>query len=260
LQAQPNAGDTTVLVSGTFTEVNPNTNDFYATLNGGVYGLATAGNSDTATPANQATTVATLDGNDYISAVKVVHTDDYGNAFTNENLTPSTANKYVKPYTPSAPTLSNPVTTRLDLQINAHGSEAGDVEYALFEQTTSKYVHSNGTLDTSPVWQVMGTGSGQWGNGLAISGRVRITGLSSPVANYIFKVKSRNPSDAGHAASSESAYSATAQPNTAPSIALDSGSDDRWHAIRDQITLATARAISSACAIRIHRTARLGRR
>ncbi|MFA6228504.1 MAG: hypothetical protein WC668_04985 [Patescibacteria group bacterium] len=224
LQAQPNAGDTAVLIGGSFTEVNPDANHFYVAIDGGGYSSSTAGDSDTATPSNLATAVgATLDGNDYISQVKIVHTDDYFNLGVNENLTPNSIYKYVKPYTPSAPTLSNPVTTRLDLTINSHAGEAGDVQYALFETTTSKYVQSDGTLGVSPVWQIIGTGSGQWGNNTGSAGTVRITGLSSPVANYIFKVKSRNPSDAGHAASSDSAFSATAQiTNTAPGIVLDS--------------------------------------
>jgi len=223
LQAQPNAGDTNILIGGSFTEANPNTNGFMAAIGAGAYGATTTGDTNTATPANQSTAVgATLNGHDYISKVKVVHTDDYGNSGSNENLTPSTALKYVKPYTPSAPTLSNPVTTRLDLQIVPNAGEASDVQYAIFETSTNKFVQSDGTLGTSAVWQVMGTGSGQWGNGLSVSGQVRVTGLSSPVANYVFKIKSRNPSDTAHAASSESTYSAAAQiPNTAPAISLN---------------------------------------
>ena len=43
LQAQPNAGDTTALIGGSFTETNPNTNNFYVAIDGGNYGSATAG-------------------------------------------------------------------------------------------------------------------------------------------------------------------------------------------------------------------------
>ncbi|MFZ2310769.1 MAG: hypothetical protein WAW11_04485 [Patescibacteria group bacterium] len=224
LLAQPNAGDTTVLIGGTFTESNPNTNDFYVTIDNGAYSSATAGNTNTATPANTNTNVgATLDGNDFISKVKVVHTDDYGLTFTNENTTPTVANKYVKPYTPAAPTLNNPVTTRLDLLVNPNVSEASDLEYTILETSQNKYVQSDGTLDTNPVWQTLGTGTGEWGNGLGIAGKIRITGLTSPVSLYTFKVKSRNPNDNAHATSSESTYSATASiPNTAPVIALNS--------------------------------------
>lgn len=222
LLAQPNAGDTTVLVSASFTETNPNFNEFYIALNGGAYGAATAGDVNTATPSNQNTNVgATLDGNDYISKVEAVHTDDYGSVGTNENTSPNVAYKYVKPYTPPAPTLNNPVTNRLDLLINPHAGEASDLEYAIYEASTTKYVQGDGTLGDDPVWQTRGTGSGQWGNGLSVTGKIRITGLVSPVSLYSFKVKSRNPSDAAHAISSESAWSAEAAiPNTAPTISL----------------------------------------
>ncbi|MBI2475070.1 hypothetical protein HYV69_01460 [Candidatus Uhrbacteria bacterium] len=87
LQSQPNAGDTTVLIGGSFTETNPNTNDFYVAINGGAYGLATSGTTNTSSPSNQATSVgSTLDGNDYISKVKITHTDDYGQTVDNENF------------------------------------------------------------------------------------------------------------------------------------------------------------------------------
>ncbi|MCX6715385.1 MAG: hypothetical protein NTX72_06275 [Candidatus Uhrbacteria bacterium] len=213
LQAQPNAGDTTALLGGSFTEINPNTNDFYVAIDGGAYGTSTAGTVNTASPANQATAVgSTLSGHDYISNVKIIHTDDFGNVTSNENTLPSTLFKYVKPYTPLAPTLSSPLTTQLNVVVNPNASEASDVEYAINETSTGKFVQANGTLGASAVWQTTAV----WGTKI-------VTGLSSPVANYIFKVKSRNPNDAGHAASSESAYSPTAQiSNTAPSITLGS--------------------------------------
>lgn len=224
LLSQPNAGDTTTLIGGSFTEVNPNTNDFYVAINGGAYGTSTAGDINTAAPSNKNTNVGTtLTGHDYISKVKIIHTDDYGLIFANENTSPNVIYKYVKPYTPANLTLDNPVTNRLDLLINAHAGEASDVEYAIYENTQNKYVQSDGTLGTNPVWQTRGTGLGQWGNGLTFTGKVRISGLTSPVSLYSFKVKSRNPSDASHAASSESAFSANASiPNTAPVVALNS--------------------------------------
>lgn len=224
LQAQPNAGDTTVLIGGSFTETNPNTNDFYAAINGGAYGSASSGDSNTATPTNKATAVgATLVGHDYISKIKITHTDDYGQAIDNENTSPAVGYKYVKPYTPQAPTLSSPVTTHLDLTVVPHASEASDLEYMIMETTTNQFVQANGTLGVSAVWEVLGTGLGQWGNNTGVSGKVAVSGLSSPLSQYIFKVKSRNPSDTDHAASSESAFSATAQiTNTAPSISLNS--------------------------------------
>ena len=224
LKAQPNAGDTVALIGGSFTEVNPSTNTFYVAINGGAYGAGTNGTADTAAPSDQLTTVSTtLKGNDYISQVKIVHIDDYGQIGINENSSPSTSLKYVKPYTPSASTLSNPLTNRLDLLINPNINEASGLEYTVYETTTNKYVQSDGTLGTLAVWQTLGTGVNQWGSGLGISGQVRVVGLNSPVSLYVFEVKSRNPSDGNHALSSESNFSATAQiPNTAPSISLNS--------------------------------------
>jgi|GEM_PF-1249438 hypothetical protein len=224
LLSQPNAGDTTALIGGSFTETNPNTNDFYVAINGGAYSTSTAGDINTAAPSNKNTNIGTtLTGHDFISKVKIIHTDDYGLSFANENTTPNVIYKYVKPYTPANLTLDNPVTNRLDLLINPHAGEASDVEYAIYENTQNKYVQSDGTLGTNPVWQTRGTGLGQWGNGLTFTGKVRISGLTSPVSLYSFKVKSRNPSDASHATSSESAWSANASiPNTAPVIALNS--------------------------------------
>jgi hypothetical protein len=224
LEAQPNAGDTTVLISGTFTESNPNTNDFKVAINGGALSSATTGDANTATPSNQITAVgATLDGNDYISQVQVVHTDDFGQIVNNTNSTPTTAFKYVKPYTPQAPTVANPITTVLDLTINPHTSETAGLEYAINETSTGKYVQADGTLGVGIVWQVLGTSAGQWGNNTGVNAKVNVNGLTSSVANYIFQVKSRNTSDGANASSSESAYSATAQiTNTAPSISLGS--------------------------------------
>jgi hypothetical protein len=224
LKAQPNAGDTTVLIGGSFTEVNPSTNTFFASVSSSGYLATTTGDINTATPSDQITAVGvTLRGNDYISKVKIVHTDDYGQSGVNENISPSSSLKYVKPYTPAVPTLSNPITNRLDILINPNINEADGLEYAVYETTTNKYLQSDGTLGVLPVWQQLGLSAGQWGNGLGTIGAVRVTGLSSPVSQYVFQVKSRNPSDVAHAASSESTFSATAQiSNTAPAISLDS--------------------------------------
>src|SRR3989339_307150 len=224
LPSQPNAGDTSVLLGGSFSESNPNTNDFFVALNEEVYGLATSGTGNTATPSDQTTaTGTTLDGNDFVSGAKLTHTDDFGQITNNENSALNVAYKNVKPYTPSAPTLSNPVTTSLDLTINPHASETSGLEYAVFETTSSQWIQANGTLGATAVWEQIGTGAGQWGNNTGVAGKVSVSGLSSPVANYVFEVKSRNTSDIAHAASSESAFSSTAQiPNTAPSISFGS--------------------------------------
>ena len=224
LLAQPLAGSTTTLIGGSFIETNPNTNDFYVVINDNVYLTTTTGDTNTASPGNLETSVgATLDGNDYISKVKITHTDDYGQTVNNENLNPAISYKYVKPYTPQTPTLSNPITNQLDLTIVKHVSEAVGLEYAIYETETGNFVQSNGTLGVSAVWQIRGISAGQWGNSTASPGKVNVNGLTSPVSQYIFQTKSRNTNDASHAISSQSSYSATAQiTNTAPSITLDS--------------------------------------
>lgn len=222
LQAQPNAGDTTVLIGGSFTETNPNTNNFYVAVDSSDYGSATTGNADTATPAAQNTIVAsTLKGNSYISKVKIVHTDDYGQTVANENIAPATAFKYVKPYTPPAPVVNNPGENQVDVQISKNTNEADGLEYAIFETSQSLYVQADGSLSGSAIWQQIGTGAGQWGEALGVDGKIAVIGLSSPVAQYSFAVKSRNTADLSYAATSESALSSAAGiSNTAASISI----------------------------------------
>ena len=226
LQSQPNAGDTTVLISGSFTESNPNTNDFYVAINGGSYVASTVGDTNTASPSDQATAIySTLDGNDYLSAVKITHTDDYGQSVDNEDLTPVIAYKYVKPYTPSAPTVDNTTTSTLDVSINANTSEVSGLEYAIYESTTGSYVQADGTLSASAVWQVRGVGAGEWGETSVVTGKITVIGLSSPIAQYSFQTKSRNTSDPLDAVSSESPLSTSSSVgNTSPAITINSAS------------------------------------
>ena len=210
LLAQPNAGATAVLVGGSFTENNPNTNNFYVAINGGSYGSAGLGDTDTATPSDLSVPLdLTLRGNDYISAVKIEHTDDFGHLTVNENLSPTVSYKYVKPYTPPAPTVGEPAETSLSVTIDKHPEEADGLEYVLFESTQGKYVQGNGTLNDSPYWQPVGT--------------VVVTGLSQPLNQYIFQVKSRNTSDTNYAATSESEFSSSASSDyQSPSITINS--------------------------------------
>jgi hypothetical protein len=224
LFAQPNAGDSAVLIGGSFTEANPSTNTFSVGVSGADYGAGTVGTPNTATPSNQSTVAGTtLKGNDYISKVKIVHADLYGQSGTNENTSPSATYKYVKPYTPQAPTLTNPITNNLNLTVVPNASEASGLQYAIFETSTSQYVQANGALGAGAIWQTLGTGAGQWGNGTGVTGKVNVTGLTPHISTFIFKVKSRNPNDGGHAASSESALSSPSQiTNTAPTVTLGS--------------------------------------
>jgi len=210
ITSQPHAGESAVTVNGTFTEVNPDTNLFYVANGSDVYGSSTAGSSGTATPSTQAVTTAVLDGNDYFTKVKVVHTDTHGQSTTNENTSPAVAYKYVKPYTPPAPTVTSPGAAALDIVVNKHTSEVAGLEYAIYETSTNQFVQADETLGGSAVWQTIATWS-----------TVNLTGLSSPLTNYSFETKSRNSNDGAHAVTSESSLSSAASiANTAPTIAL----------------------------------------
>ncbi|MFA6382161.1 MAG: Ig-like domain-containing protein [Candidatus Buchananbacteria bacterium] len=210
LLAQPLAGATTVLVGGSFSEGNPNTNNFYVALNGNAYGSAEAGDTNTATPSDKSVSAAaTLDGNDYISAVKIEHADDFGHLTVNENTSPNSAYKYVKPYTPPAPTVGALAENSVEVTINKHSAETDGLKYAIFENTQSLYVQSDGSLNSNPDWQAAGT--------------VTVTGLSQPISQYIFQVKSRNTSDTGLAATSESDYSSGASSSyQSPQVVINS--------------------------------------
>lgn len=195
--AQPRAGETTVLVGGGFSENNPNTNNFYVALNDDGYGSPEPGDTNTATPSDKNVPVGViLKGNDYISSVKIQHLDDFGHLTVNENASPDPVYRYVKPYTPPAPTIGNPGVDSLEVTINKHSSEVDGLEYAIFENTQNLYVQSDGSLGVDPYWQSAGTNI--------------VTGLSQPISLYSFKVKSRNVRDINHAVSSESDFSNSA--------------------------------------------------
>lgn len=210
LLAQPLAGATTVLVGGAFSEGNPDTNYFYVAINGNDYGSAQAGDAGTATPSDKEVSVEkTLNGADYISAVKIEHTDDFDQITSNENNSPNSAYKYVKPFTPPPPTVGNPTEETLDVSIHKHSSEVEGLEYAIFEDSQNLYVQGDGSLASEPYWHQLNT--------------ITVTGLVQPVSQYIFKVKSRNSSDSGHSAASESEYSSGASSDyQSPNIEISS--------------------------------------
>lgn len=200
LLAQPLAGTTAVLVGGSFAENNPNTNEFYVTVDNNDYGNAQSGDANTATPADKnVNTGTTLKGNNYIAAVKIVHTDDFGHSTINENTDLGVAYKYVKPYTPPAPAIGNPGPDSLEVTVNKHSAEVEGLEYALYESITGQYVQGDGSLSGTPYWQAVGT--------------VPVIGLAQPVSQYIFQVKSRNISDTSYSPSSESDFSSGASSN-----------------------------------------------
>ena len=206
IQSRPVAGDTTVNIDGSFTETNPDTNEFYLEVNGGGYGSADMGDSDTADPSNLATNAEkTLDGADCITRVKITHADDYGSIGTNENINPSI--KCVIPYTPASPIIDNPTANTMGVTVNAHTSEDSGLEYAIQEITTGNYVQADGSLGVTADWQDDTT----WGT-------QTVAGLSSPVSQYSFQVKSRSSQDNAV----ESAFSAsTSENNTTSTTSID---------------------------------------
>lgn len=178
---RPEAGDTAVMLDASFTEAHPNTNTFYLAVNGGAYGAGSAGDTNTADPSARSTPAgATLDGNDYISKVSCVHVDDFGNSGTNENLAPTSSG--VKPYTPTAPTVSTPTASTVNVVVNKNASEATGLQYAIYVSSHTKYVQADGTLGDAAAWQT-----------IAVWGTKTVTGLTAPVSNYVFNAKSRNP-------------------------------------------------------------------
>ncbi|MBU0687393.1 MAG: DUF2341 domain-containing protein [Candidatus Margulisbacteria bacterium] len=218
LTAQPNAGSTTVSLKASFDEAFPDQNNFFVALNGGEYGLATVGQSNTADPATQETQAgATLDGNDYISKIKCVSTNDFSTVITNESTSPHIAYKYAKPYTPAAPTISSPTSTTVNIAVQKNASEVSGLEYAIYEVSQNKYVQSDGALGFVAAWATREA----WGT-------VTVTGLAPPVTNYAFKTKSRNSSDVANQDTSQSELSngATAEAEAgAPQITSRSPSD-----------------------------------
>lgn len=210
LLAQPLAGAATVLVGGSFSENNPNINNFYAAFNGGNYGSAEAGDANTATPSDKNVSVGTtLKGSDYISAVKIEHTDDFGHTTASANSSPNAAYKYVKPYTPPPLSVGGPGESSLELTINKNSAEIDGLEYAIWESAQNLYVQENGSLGGSPYWQAVGS--------------ITVIGLSQPISQYSFQVKSRNISDTSHSASSESDFSsAVSSDYRSPQLTINS--------------------------------------
>ncbi|MBF0432531.1 MAG: DUF2341 domain-containing protein, partial [Fibrobacteria bacterium] len=181
-ETAPVAG-TKITLDASFTETNPNTNTYYYNVNATGYDGGTAGTSDAADPDAKAITVAEINGDDYYSAIKTTHVDDYGYSVTSEVV----SNTYVKPYQPQAPTISSPTASTVAVAINAHASAAASLDYAIYISPAvggNNWVAADGSVGGSEIWQTVAT----WGT-------KTITGLSSPVSQYSIQVKSRNSVD-----------------------------------------------------------------
>ena len=186
----PVAGTGFTLDAG-FTEANPGSNTYFYNLNGGGFDAGTVGDANVADPAAKTISLA-INGGTYFSGIKCVHVDRFGNSTASQDLTAV----YVKPYTPLTPAASNPTTSTLDITLVPNPSEAAGLQYAIYEVTSGKWVQqSGGALGASASWAVMGTAPGQWGQASGVAGRITVTGLSAPISQYSFKVKSRNSRD-----------------------------------------------------------------
>ncbi|MDD4351567.1 MAG: right-handed parallel beta-helix repeat-containing protein [Candidatus Gracilibacteria bacterium] len=153
---------TTFALTASFTETNPNTNEFAYNLNNAGYSVYSAGDSNTASPAAKSF-LTTLDGNDCLNGIKAKHTDDFGNYIVSENTT----TVCVYPLVPAAPTVSNPTLSSLDVSVNANGNEAASetVLYAIQISSSTptdsnwneKYINALGLPSATPVWQTAST-------------------------------------------------------------------------------------------------------
>ncbi|MFP4520616.1 MAG: FG-GAP-like repeat-containing protein [Fibrobacterota bacterium] len=192
----PVAG-TSITLDAAFTETNPGSNTYYYELNTGGYDAGTAGDAGVQDPSSVNITVPEINGDDYFSGIRCVHTDAYGNSFTSEN----TAFAYVKPYTPAAPSLTNATTATVDATVNPNASAASGLEYAIYVTPSVggfNWVQSDGTVGSTEYWQTAAT----WGT-------ITVTGLSSPVSQYSFQTKSRNSVDMATESDLSSGASAT---------------------------------------------------
>jgi hypothetical protein len=187
------AGALSFDVDAGFTETNPGTNTYSYMINGGA-AADSSGESDVEDPiALTVSEATTVDGDDSIE-VYATHTDDMGHWVSD-----TSSGYYVKPYTPQAPTVDNPRVDSVDVTINPHASEATGLEYAIQVDSsgTTWWVQqidgSRGSID----WALIGTASGEWGDISGIDSLISVSGLSSPVSQYTFQVKSRNKYDAG---------------------------------------------------------------
>lgn len=196
--ASPVAGDTSITLTATWTEANPNTSTFYYALNGTTYSSAQAGSTNTTTPSATIALGATLDGDDYFDKIKSTATDDYGNVSSASEVLTDVG---VKPYTPAQPTVQNSTYTSIDVIANKNASEVTGLSYCIYVTpaiSSNNYIAADGSSSATAVWQTLAT----WGT-------VTVSGLTSGTT-YTFKTKSRNTT----VTATESDWSATKSGST----------------------------------------------
>jgi len=104
---------------------------------------------------------------------------------------------------PSAPTLSALSTSSINIVINQNSNPA-PIKYAIYNQTTSQYIQTDGSLGASAVWQTYAN----WGGSSGIAN----TGLTANTS-YAYQVKARGTDNA-----TETALSSSASINTSANI------------------------------------------
>jgi hypothetical protein len=211
----PKGGDTTVDLSVTFSELDPNTNTFSTSLDN-VSWTDTSGDINTASPSVETSTLpATLDGNDRLY-YKCTHLDDYSHQVTSSN------NVYVKPRAPFAPTLATATATGfnvtpVDNTVDSTAVSPDVFEHKIYVSGTgaNNWLQTDGSVGASAVWHTV-----------AIWGTKTVTGLTASTVYTVYSV-SRNPNNTAteSANGSSSAIQTTSQ---APVITVPSVFEGCW--------------------------------
>lgn len=202
LEENPLSGAASVTTRSEWSDSNPGTAWFNLSLNGSAWGEALEG-----MPSGEASQCAnfaslSLDGDDYL-AVKSVHVDEFGNR-SEESVS---ADYYVAPLTPGAPSVHNSTPNSLAVVVSPNPSERGDVDYAVYCPTVDKHLDwRTGGLTELPVWGDYA----QWGGS---AGRT-VGGLNTKTS-YAFQVVAANPLNHDSRSQLSSAGSATTG-NTPP--------------------------------------------
>jgi len=122
-----------------------------------------------------ATTISGLNINSqYMFKVKARNRENVETA-----LSSTTGSKYTLANVPSAPTVNNPTTTSLDVNVNPNSNPA-NTTFAIYISTTDQYVQTDGTLGATAAWQT----DASWGT-------KTVLGLTQNT-EYSFQVKARN--------------------------------------------------------------------
>src|SRR3989339_640493 len=196
----PTADSTGIRIDGAFSELNAKTNTFYYKYNGSGYN-SVAGTAGAANP-DPVFVALSLDGNDSLDAIKLVHIDSIGHTTVSEDLTV----RYVKPKTPGTPALSGVTASTIDVTVVGAAGEVAGLSHAIQVDSSGTiwWVQASGARGASPVW-----------NTIAGWGTKTVTGLNSPVNQYLFRTKSGNL----NSTTTESELSpAAAAPSTPPEL------------------------------------------